>query len=680
MKSLSLSLLLFFYGACCFGQKQGKELIDSLLTEVPNAPNDSLKVRLYKQVADAYFFIDTEMALKYTRIGLTHAKRVGWKRAVSAFTTMIGRAYSDKGNIDSCLKYYNYALSMQKEANDNRNIATTLTNMGTAEQNIRSDFPKATQYYFQALKYAEKDNSPYMIASAYDNLSVVYMAQNNIQKSLDYALRALEICKKQDGQDPNFMNEWAISLINLATAYSSLKDVSKATMYFEKSIRIYNKIGSQEGLAMAYFGLASLPNQDFPHRIEYGLKAKGLWDQVNPMHLSAVANLGNLGITYFDIARYDTLHGVKRAAIILAPKNELLDKAESYLTTAIRLSDKKGESSNKSFYTGVLAELYAFKGDYKNAYLNFRAHQSVQDSLFSQENKNAIAGLEGKREIELRDKQIELNKLAFQSQKKLRIGLLIGLGLVTAIGALLYWQSQTRKRTNITLLHLNSELDEANKIKARFFAILSHDLRSPVSNLINFLHLQKEAPELMSGEIAEGHQKRITESAEALLENMESMLLWSKGQMENFRPQTRSIEVSELFGYIQRFFAGTSNVTISFSNPEDLTVVTDEDYLKTIMQNLTSNAVKATKKTNDAKILWEAKLENAQIILTISDNGPGASAEQLNALYTDDTVIGIKTGLGLHLIRDLAKAIACRISVKSNPDEGMKFQLVFAVV
>jgi signal transduction histidine kinase len=129
----------------------------------------------------------------------------------------------------------------------------------------------------------------------------------------------------------------------------------------------------------------------------------------------------------------------------------------------------------------------------------------------------------------------------------LRFGLIIGLALLAVIGGLLYWQNQTKKRTNTTLLHLNNELDEANKIKARFFAILSHDLRSPVANLINFLHLQKEEPDLLTPELAEMHQKRITESAENLLENMESMLLWSKGQMQHFKPQVKSIAVEDSF-------------------------------------------------------------------------------------------------------------------------------------
>ncbi|MNY63612.1 Phosphate regulon sensor protein PhoR [compost metagenome] len=106
--------------------------------------------------------------------------------------------------------------------------------------------------------------------------------------------------------------------------------------------------------------------------------------------------------------------------------------------------------------------------------------------------------------------------------------------------------------------------------------------------------------------------------------------------------------------------------------------MTDEDYLRTIMQNLTNNAVKALKSTQNAEIHWKAKPEGGRIVLSVADNGPGASDEQLNALYDGNAAIGIKSGLGLHLIRDLAKAISCEVSSRPNAGTGMLFSLVIA--
>lgn len=54
------------------------------------------------------------------------------------------------------------------------------------------------------------------------------------------------------------------------------------------------------------------------------------------------------------------------------------------------------------------------------------------------------------------------------------------------------------------------------------------------------------------------------------------------------------------------------------------------------------------------------------------------SESQLNTLYNDDAASSSKSGLGLHLIRDLARAIACQISVRSTPGAGTEFQWAFS--
>jgi signal transduction histidine kinase len=110
-------------------------------------------------------------------------------------------------------------------------------------------------------------------------------------------------------------------------------------------------------------------------------------------------------------------------------------------------------------------------------------------------------------------------------------------------------------------------------------------------------------------------------------------------------------------------------------NPDNIEIFTDEDYLKTIVRNLTSNAINVFTTTQNPTIIWKAWQENGISYLSVTDNGPGASKEQFKALYDDKEVVGIKTGLGLHLIRDLAKAINAKIEVNSRIDRGTVFTL-----
>ncbi len=165
--------------------------------------------------------------------------------------------------------------------------------------------------------------------------------------------------------------------------------------------------------------------------------------------------------------------------------------------------------------------------------------------------------------------------------------------------------------------------------------------------------------------------------AENLLNSMEDILLWSKGQMENFQPKLKKIAVSSLFEDTRKHFSSEEKVSITFENPQNIELNTDENYLKTIIRNLTGNAIKAIDKAEKPTIQWKAWQENDQTFLSISDNGPGGTQEQFKALYDETEVVGIQSGLGLHLIRDLAKAIGCKIEVDSKSNEGTTFTLKF---
>jgi signal transduction histidine kinase/tetratricopeptide (TPR) repeat protein len=674
-------------------QKQGRSLIDSLVAELPKAANDTVTGRLYRVIADELFFINVDKALEYSRLGLKHTTRMKWQRGIGVFNTYIGRAYSDKGNYDSCRHYFLKAIAIYKTLGDTWNLSSTTNNLGVAEHNIRSNYSAATRYYFDGLKYAEAKGDNYLIGICLDNVSEIYRIQKNFPKALQFGERSLVLRQQQRNPDINARRELAGSLSSMAALYTQMANWPKARQYGFQALVEHQKVGNQEGLAKTYGNLSIAMQSDYRRKIDYALQAKQRWDSVNPRNLNAVSNLANLGVAYLDLVRYDTLN---TATIQPTDRTDRLRLANKYLMEAIQLSADKGEVGDQAYFRGSLAELQALMGNYKGAYENFRAYQAVQDSLYSQEAKNKIAGLEGKREIELRDKQLEINRLAIAGQQRQQLALLVGVGLLLVIGGLLYWQNRTRQKTNTTLLHLNQELDEANQVKTRFFAILSHDLRGPVANLINFLHLQRESPDLLPRDQIARHQQNITEAAEGLLDTMESMLLWSKGQMQQFKPTVKEVPIQTLFDYLQRFFAGTPNVQFNFYAPDGLQVATDEDYLRAIMQNLTSNAIQALNNKPDriggpridgdaagsperfqpGHIQWQAQSENGRVVLTISDNGSGMSESQLNALYTDDAAISGKSGLGLHLIRDLAKAIACQISVRSEPGTGTEFRLV----
>jgi signal transduction histidine kinase/tetratricopeptide (TPR) repeat protein len=651
-------LTVLFVSVTAQAQKAGQQLVDSLIAELPLIKNDTLKARTYNRIFNELAYLNIDEALLYARQGLQFARTMKWGKGVSVFQDNIGRVYSDQGNYDSAIFYYNASLLTNKDLGEKRNMASTYNNMGVAAQNIRSDYTTAAGFYFKALQLAEEIKDSTLLSGFLLNISTTYTLQKDFNKSMKFAERALLLDTKTGNAD-GMANSFSI-IGNIKTANRELK---VAEEYYSKAQLLYEQTGNMEGLASVTADLANVYGSNYRKAIEARMKARELWNQINPVNIKAIINTGNLGIVFLDIVRYDSTGSVRYGDIIPNDKGRLLQKAEMYLKEAIGLSERVGETDNRSYFLGALSELQAFKGDYKNAYYNFKLYKEVEDSIYSQENKNKIAAFESQIEIDKKNSELKINQLALSNQQKKLWGLAGAVLLVSVIGFLLYRQVQIKKKTNTVLIQLNRELDEANKVKAKFFSILSHDLRNPVARFITLLNLKADDPDLFNDAQSTAHQKEISQSATGLLETMEEMLLWSKGQMENFKPQIVDAEVAALFSYIERSFEWADNVDFNFSNPQNLTVKTDENYLQTIMFNLTSNAVKATLDTPGATVEWRAWEEKGAIHLSIADNGPGISEDQVNVLFSDASLSGGRHGLGLHIIKDLAKAIRCKITV-----------------
>jgi signal transduction histidine kinase len=534
----------------------------------------------------------------------------------------------------------------------------------------QTDYVHASSCAQNSMTIAEKMGNDTLVAKCLKYLGTIQMNQHNFSKAVDYHIRALDIYKKK--QDKAHQ---AAVIKALGDDYLQHHDSSTAEKYYEQALPLFVAINDKHAEASVYLNQATVATSNYSKRIALTLAAKKIYDSFPENNYLPTINIGNLGIIYSELVRYKIYKTIQHDPNIPNTEKGNLEKAEYYLNLAIQMAKQKKDFDNSSFFTGALAELQEYQGDYKNAYYNIRKYYDTQDSIYSQENKNKIAGLETQREVNIKNTEILNKELQLSAEQKQRNFLIGGLLLLAVIGGLLYWQSRMRKKTNRTLLRLNKELSEANRLKARFFGILSHDLRSPVASLINFLRLQKREPALLSEQQVEAQEQKIALAADTLLETMEAMLLWSKGQMEQFKPHISSVVISNLFIYLQKYFSGTEHIQFSFSAAGHLRVQTDENYLQSIMLNLTANAVKALTQTVDPKISWKAWQEHNTIYLSIADNGPGASDGQLKALYDEAASSGAKHGLGLHIIRDLAKAIHCTIHLKSHSSTGTEFVL-----
>ncbi len=661
MKKIYLVVFLLFWFSFGFSQNPEQKKIDSLLLSIKKSKTDTLKCINYNEISSLYLYMDIRKGIEYANKGLTLSKKINWPKGVGISFLSIGKHQISDGKYSEALKNLKTAERIFIELNNQLELGSTYNQLGILGAN-QSKFPESLDYFYKALSNFEsiKDKSKSIkIASIYQNIANIFNATEDYDKAILNYDKAIALLQKM----PDKKISEAMNIASKGMIYQKQNQNQKALDELTKAETILTELKNDVPLVFvkSWIGGTLLALKKYDLSIDYSKKALITIEQMGDQDLMA-STLQNLGYAYLQRGKNNN-------------QSDDINLGFEYVNQSIAIHStlKNQEGLSKGYL--YVSEYYQLKNDYKKSLEMYQIHTAYNDSIFNFKNKQSLQNLQDQRTIELNNKQIQLNTITLENKERQKWYLIGGILLLGIIGGLLFYQSRNRQRTNEKLQLLNTELDEANKAKTRFFSILNHDLRGPVANLVFFLQLQKESPELLDEESIQRMQDKTMTGAENLLHSMEDILQWSKSQMENFKPQPQQFQIASLFEDTKKHFSSEENIDIQFENPYNLTLTTDENYLKTIVRNLTGNAVKAVTGIEKPTIIWNASQENGSTVLSITDNGKGASDEQFKALYDDKEVVGIKTGLGLHLIRDLAKAIDCEIVVHSVINEGTTFVL-----
>lgn len=651
------------------------------------------KLNIKKELANVYDELgkiqspnEYPIALEYFQKAFSINEQLGNKSGMAGIMIDIGNIYYYLSDYHKALEYYQNSLSIGKQLGDKIGMANNLINIGSVYGSL-SNYPLALEFFQKALTINEqlgnKSNMGYILS----NIGTIYNDLHDYHKALEYYQSSSALFEQVGNKEVT-----AKILGNIGNVYANLSDHSKALECHQSALITIEQIGDKGGAANIYNNIGSayqylsdsacirlgiVPEEKYLSALEYYLKALKINEQLGDK-LNMAINFGKIGNLYRDAPTSALLKiGVK--------PSERYTKAQKAHQESLALATEIGSLSKQTDALQNLSSTYEKQGDFTKALDAYKKHIVLRDSTEGEEVKNELTRVEMNYEFEKKqnitrvenEKEIAIRDATLKANKREKWFLFSGLLGLFIIGTMLFRIGRIRKKSNEKLVNLNSELEAANQIKMRFVAILHHDLRGPVASLIHFLHLKKNSPELFNEEAKERLELKTMTDAENLLATMEDLLLWSKGQMDNFRPHPARLTVSSLFKDIERQFSNNDRISFRFENPNNLELFSDENYLKTILRNLTSNAVKILENTESPIIIWKALGENSLTKLIITDNGRGSDESKFKALYDDSEVVGIKSGMGFHLIRDLAKAINCAISVNSKSDFGTEIVLKF---
>jgi signal transduction histidine kinase len=226
------------------------------------------------------------------------------------------------------------------------------------------------------------------------------------------------------------------------------------------------------------------------------------------------------------------------------------------------------------------------------------------------------------------------------------------------------------------------KLAQANRMKSEFINVVSHQLRSPLSNLSWVIEL------LSSGRLGR-IEERQTEYFRILKENISRMkelvsdlLMVSRIETATLIFKKEEFFLLDLVGeLIKKFypFAKASNVEIKFEKKPNLPkILADPSQIRAVLENLLDNAIRYTKDKGVVEISLDVK--NKKIYFEIRDNGVGIPKEDqkyiFQKFFRSANVLKYQTqgsGLGLYIAKSIIERSGGEIGFESQENKGSKF-------
>ena len=224
-------------------------------------------------------------------------------------------------------------------------------------------------------------------------------------------------------------------------------------------------------------------------------------------------------------------------------------------------------------------------------------------------------------------------------------------------------------------------LQELNLAKTRFLSILSHDLRVPLSGIMELsMLLSDQSSTLSQSEILE-MLRIMNKSAQNTFHLLENLLEWSKiqGGCMAFQPTNLRVGnmVRDILTIYDEWMADKSVVAVMDISYDHL-VMADNHMLQTIFRNLISNAIKFSRK--GGKITISSAVQEDGVQYSVEDNGIGMQGVLLQDLFRIDcktkrkgTEGELSSGIGLHLCKEFVERHQGKIWAESEENKGSSF-------
>ncbi len=607
-------------------QKQADSALSLIENTLEQYPNNKEKLRFYSSQATAYNMKGlSEEAIQSFEKALTFIEDLPAEkqdRSKAATLVNMASAYHRLGNKAKTLENYLQGLEFAEASNDTSFLLVVLNNLGDS-YNTYAEYERAEFYLERALSIAGEKNFKPDLLRIHLNLANVYTNIGKTDLALEFYQKALELNKVVRPDTPPFQ-----IIYNLGELYLKLDEFEKARSSFMESLQYCMDMNIPIGLYFNYTGLGQVS------------EATSKPEDAIEWYEKALEVAESLGQTPFIAQLNERLYAI----------NKSLGNSQKALT----------------------------------ALENFKA---MSDSLNTLDTESTLADLESRLELK---RQTDINALLEEKQTQQenqlalrKILIIAAIVVITLLITLYYFSIQIgreRKKINSVLRTQKEELEDLDANKNKFFAVVAHDLRSPLASMQGILQLIRQS-EMSIEEI-----RKLSDELEPMLQKnidtMNDLLVWSRNQMSGVSLNSEEINCHEAVRDLiakHELQLKAKKIEVDNHIEKSFTISADKNAILLIIRNLLVNAIKFT--NLDGRIVFDAYTDNEFCYIIIKDNGIGIPVDIQSKLFSNETKSRSGTnqeegsGFGLRLSKEFAVRMNGDLIFESVEGEGTTFYL-----
>jgi two-component system sensor histidine kinase UhpB len=644
-------------------------LMDSLQSVVDRHPQDTIGVIALDKLIDEYMRRDLQKGLACTYKLLAMSRDLNYPLGQALAYTGFIHAYQGTGHLDSAQHYVDRYTALYKKHPGHKRIAINYTNTAGLFYRVQGKYKEAVPYLIEALHLIELTGNKTSLGGQNLNVGNVYFNMSDLKQAVVYHLKALTLFEEVGNKrGQSFCHQ------GLGADFLALHQYETARKYLLQAEKLKSELGDKRGRLSTWMSLGELYQQtNKPEEsMRYFTKALTRAEELN-LSVEGSHVLFNMGSLLKSQHRYDQArqrflqalpHARQAADSLMASRiqaelvmmnnsqQQLHKKEEQTLLGNLVLSQEKGDRAQRVDGHLKLADWYASRKQFEQAFNNLKLAQQVNDTVRGGDVQVQLKRLEEEyksekkeREIALLKKDQEVQALALEKQKVINLSIIIMLIFSVAIGVLIINRYRVMNAAKRAL-----EIERVRNNIAR-------DLHDEMGSALSSINILSQVALTEKDSDAQTYLQRIGDQSTRIMESM-SDIVWS------INPDNDSM--SRVIVKMREFASeilDPQNIEYRFSQNVPDGLVIDTDRRKNLFLIFKESVNNAAKYSNASKIEIDLHQHEQTMVMRVNDNGHG---------FDEQT---IRPGNGLRNLRERAREISGTLTIESKVGAGTAIEL-----